>query len=467
MDLRAPPRDEPDKTDTPHQSGVLLLNRKRYAVGLIWLVADADAASDLARQRTKRLSADFFCAREGNTTQQGFGYLRLGHRMGMASAASAAAESLIGEWHGVFVAENGWWYVAVHGDSIAPDGDLLFESEEDAYNAFVQRAESHKWPRSYAPVSWNLTGTDGEIPLDKILDPETPFAYLRPANLTAFFGGARRKKIFLASGGFFILLILGLMSLIAMIGNQTGTGKGPESFPVALDAPDPIKPPPPLPEKDRALKATFVTLNAPLPSGILASCVRDLDAVMRPVPGWDATEAGCDGTQTIVQWKSKSGSLSAIESLREAFPPEARLTYSASGALLVALPHTKLDILTQNFMLLPKADAVLVLERTLTPYGQMQVRYVAPKAPPKTAQRPGAPKPAPGAAAPKNKPPEKPPTLTVSLSGAAPPGRIQSAFDLPGLTLQNVKWDIKTRIWSYQAEMLVESEALNDAAPAR
>lgn len=464
MDLSAPQRlFAKAETDSPG-SGVLVLNKKRYAAGLIWLVAEPDALSDLSRQRIKALGADFSCLREGNTTQQGFGFLRLGHRMGMASAAAAAAETLIGEWQGVFAAENGWWYVAVHGDAIAPDGDILFESEEEAYNTFVQRSETHKWPRSYAPASWNLSNTDGEISLDKILEGETPvFAYLKPANLTAFFGGARRKKIFLASGAFFVLLILGLMALVAMIGNSATSQKGPESFPVALDAPDLIRPPPPLPEKDRALRATFATLNAPLPSGILAACLRDLDVLLRPVPGWEATEAGCNIEQTAVQWKSKSGSLSGIESVRNSFPDDARLAYGTSGALLIALPHTKLDILTQNFMLLPKADAILLIERTLSAFGQLQIRYLAPKTPTKTVQRPGAPKPV----VPKNKPPEKPPTLTVTLSGMAPPSRVQSAFDLPGLTLQNVKWDIKTRTWAYQAEMLVESETPNDAAAGR
>lgn len=472
MTLRAPPREtgqaETIDTDSALKhspSGILFLNKKRYAAGLVWLVADTDTAPDLIKQRTARLGADFCCTREGSTLQQGFGFLRLGHRTGMASAASMAADAVIGEWHGVFAVDNGWWYLAVHGDAIAPDGDQMFESEEEAYNAFLRKTESHKWPRSYAPASWKLPNTNGELALDKLLEGDGTFAYLRATNLTAFFGGARRKKVFLASAAFFVLIVLGLTTLIALVADQTAGKKSPDSFPVALDAPDIIKPPPPLPEKDQALRATFVTLNAPLPSGILAACLRSLDTLVRPVPGWEPSEAGCDTGQAIVQWKQKSGSLQAIESIREDFPEEARLTYSGSGALLAAIPHRKLDILSQNFMVLPKADAILLLERTFSTYGQIQIRYVAPKALPKAAPKPPAnKKPAPAA---KNKPPEKPPVLTMSLSGLSPPARLQSAFDLPGLTLQNVKWDIKTRLWTYQAEMLVESEALNDTAPAR
>lgn len=460
MELRATPF-ELQKKEESALGGVLFLNKRRYAVGLIWLVTDEERGAELLGQRVKKLKADFHCLREGSTNQQGFGFLRLGHRMGMACAASAAADAMIGEWHGIFAADKGWWYLAVHGDAIAPEGDILFHSEEEAYNAFVQKNEAYKWPRSYAPASWNLPETNGEILLEKLLEGEGAFSYLRPTNLSAFFGGARRKRVFLSGAGFFILMLLGLMVLIATISGQASTSKGQEAFPVALDAPDIIKPPPPLPEKDRGLKATFVTVEAPLPSGVLAACARSLDAIVRPIPGWQLSEAACDSTQGIVQWKRTNGSLASVESARETFPEAARLTYGGSGALLVAIPHTKLDMLKQNFMVLPKEDAILLVERAFSSYGQIQLRYVAPKAPPKPIK--GA-----KSKTPLQKPPAgKPPVLTMTLSGNTPPARIESAFDLPGLTLQNVKWNIKSRAWTYQAEILVESEALNDAAPAR
>lgn len=465
MELRATPL-EPSRPPSPSiqeesaPGGVLFLNKKRYAVGLIWLVTDDERNADLLGQRLKKLGADFHCLREGSTNQQGFGFLRLGHRMGMACAASAAADAMIGEWHGVFAADKGWWYLAVHGDAIAPDGDVLFHSEEEAYNAFIQKSEAYKWPRSYAPASWNLPDTHGEISLEKLLENDGVFSYLRAANLNAFFGGARRKKIFLSGAAFFVMVLMGLMALIAAISGQASTSKGQESFPVALDAPDLIKPPPPLPEKDRGLKATFVTVNGPLPSAVLAACARSLDVIVRPIPGWELSEAACDAAQGIVQWKRTTGSLASVEAVRPNFPESARLTYGGSGALLVAIPHTKLDLLTQNFMVLPKEDAILLVERAFSSYGQIQLRYVAPK-PSRTPPRPtrGAKTPLPKA------PPEKPPVLTLTLSGATPPARIESAFDLPGLTLQNVKWNIKSRVWTYQAEILVESETLNNAAP--
>ena len=135
------------------EEGVLLHNGRRFAVGLTWLVADDEIDTKLARERAKKLESDFYALRSTVAVQQGFGFLAMGHRAGMPSAASLASDILVGEWHGVFTADNGWWYTAVHADSIAPDGDIFFFSEEQAFQHFQEQAANYKWPRTYVPES--------------------------------------------------------------------------------------------------------------------------------------------------------------------------------------------------------------------------------------------------------------------------------------------------------------------------
>ena len=155
--------------DEQGASGVIKFYDKKYAVGLTWLTGGEDVGGDLVKSRAKKLEADFYCVRPTIVVQHGFGSLAKGHRSNMPAAAAQAADTLIGEWHGVFTTESGWWYVAVHADAVAPDGDILFESEEDAYNHYIEQSRRSQWPRSYAPETWNLPDTNGDISIEKLL----------------------------------------------------------------------------------------------------------------------------------------------------------------------------------------------------------------------------------------------------------------------------------------------------------
>ncbi len=194
----------------PSGEGILLYDNKRYAVGLNWLIADDEGDTALAKGRAKEFKADFYTMRQGVVTQHGFGYLRKGHRLGQSALASVAADALVGEWHAVFVADNGWWYVAVHSDNIAPDGDILFSSEEAAYNHFMAQGEAFRWPRAYAPESWNVPDATGEIPLSRVIG-EAPPSILKPVNLDAIFSGKRNKN--LAFGAIATIVVLLVVSI--------------------------------------------------------------------------------------------------------------------------------------------------------------------------------------------------------------------------------------------------------------
>lgn len=449
----APPADDAD---------VLLFGKKRYAVGLVWFTADPDLieTTALVKRRSRHLGADFYCTRSTIASQQGYGFLAKGHRMGMASAAALAADALIGEWHGVFAADNGWWYVCVHSDAVAPEGDRFFRSEEEIYNYFIQASENYKWPRSYAPADWNLPNTNGEISLARLLEERGSAAALRPITLDAFFGGAQRKKVVLASSAVFVLLVLAMMSILATV--TSGQPKGREAvIPYALAAPvgDIIKPPPPLPLRKSG--AGDIALQIPPPSQVLKACMTAFDQLMIPLPGWDMLSLSCDGAQASIEWRKVSGSLMILQAGLVKFPRKTVISYTGADKFVAML---KIDPVKSRPSLVTNLDtAVIVLNKQFSDLGNIQVRPVIPKPPPARPAARAAPAGTGGHPKPAIAPvPAEPPYLDFTLVSSLPPTRLSDIFDVAGLKLNNVLWDMQSRSWTYKAQVLFNNEVKNN-----
>lgn len=265
-------------------AGVLVYDNKKYAVGLKWLVAEDDSDVELAIKRAKGFKADFYCMRQNVVVQHGFAFLNMGHRVGLPVLASVVGDVLVGEWHGVFVADNGWWYMAVHADNIAPDGDRLFTSEEEAYNHFISRMEAHRWPRSYAPESWNIQETSGEIPLSKIIGEATPPA-LKPVTLDAIFSGKKNKNLAIAAGAVVLALlgisILGQQLLPSLIPTQAQLPAPNVSVSDILQAP----PKEPVNLEDGSGES-ITSMELVNPGAFIDSCIKGFSNISLPMPGW-------------------------------------------------------------------------------------------------------------------------------------------------------------------------------------
>lgn len=459
MTLRAIPREDHPPAE---EEDILILGKKRYAAGLIWFTADTDLieTNALVKQRARHLGADFYCSRSTIASQQGFGFLAKGHKMGMPSAAAKAADTLIGEWHGVFAADNGWWYVSIHSDAIAPDGDRLFHSEEDAYNHFVQASESYKWPRSYAPEAWNLPGTNGELLLNKLLEGPPPAgSLLRPITLDAFFGGPQRKKVVLASLAIFILLALTMISLLlaASSGSKRVREAG-TAFILSAPIGNIIEPPPALPLRRQDFGD--IALQIPPPDQVLTTCMETLDKLMVPLPGWDMQTSSCDGAQASIEWRKISGSLTILQAALKKFPPDTLVVYTGTDKFIAKLsvPVTKpAPSRIMNF-----DTAILTLNKKFSDLGTLQIKSVAPKAPPSKTPQKSSPSKRKGLVKPVPEAPQPRPYLDMTLISSAPPPSLSSAFDVSGLKLQNVTWDLKARSWTYKAQILFNNEVASN-----
>lgn len=429
--------------------GVLTLYDKKYAVGLTWLTAQDDISGDLVKNRAKTMNADFYCVRPTIVVQHGFGALSKGHRRNMPAAAALAADTLIGEWHGAFETENGWWYVAVHADAVAPDGDILFDSEEDAYNHFLAQNEMKQWPRSYAPGSWNLSDVSAEISVERLLSDD-PTAILKPASPDAFFGGRRNKTVAMIAFLAFLCFLL-----FALVLRQILPSIMPEiaQDPVAvIDASGELAAPPPEPIliENNIWDLSFRNIRLPEPGKVLDLCIGGFSDLAHSFPGWQLSIMRCRGTRVEASWLRTTGSLDGLRAHLDQFPVGVRRSFSGSSAFTANRNLGNLRDIEESIVFMSRAQAIVALNERLGKLGRMVVNEQVPnplqeeidartnnfEAPQLTLQ--------------------DLPVLKINLQTRSAPNMMRNYFDLDGLALHMVEWNVTTGLWSYEASLFLE-----------
>ncbi|MEM6781788.1 MAG: type 4b pilus protein PilO2, partial [Pseudomonadota bacterium] len=410
--------------------GILYLNDKKFAVGLTWLTTDVDANASLLKKRIERLEADYYCVRNTIASQHGFGFITLGHRMNMMAAASIAGDMLVGNWHGIFTADNGWWYLAVHSDNIAPGGDRFFFSEEQAYSYFTEQAGLYNWPRSYAPATWNIEDANPEIPLQKLLEDVTQAPVLKSANLDAIFGGRKRRNFAL------FVTILGFISLFSAAILPTMISKEREKKELAarpeILAPAVIKPPPKV--EDVQLSSFSGTLKLPKPSVILQFCNIGFSKAIEPLPGWTMESVSCnvlqDGkiVQTQAQWRKKVGSFELIKPTLSKFDPNVQVSFNGNDVLqAVHVSKTLQNISFPLQQVLTREEQIRVLYERFGNLGKMELSDVVPP-PPDTNIQTNVTR-----FAGEEEILQRPSYLRMVISTRTPPKILAPYFDVPGL----------------------------------
>ena len=432
-----------------HQEGVLIFNEKKYAVGLTWLTTDGDPSQKLIQERAQKLKADYYCLRTSMVNQQGYGKIEMGHRASMLSAASVAADSLVGEWHGIFAADNGWWYLGVFADAIAPDGDRLFFSEEEAYNFFITRSAEHKWPRSYAPVAWNLPDVTGEIPVEQLLREAQIASPLRALSMDAFFGGRKRRNIAIFAFCVFAFFALSIAIIPLFLSGSYKEHMG-VTLVVRTDAPEVIKPPPPPPVEDASMPTDTAIMRSFVPSSVITTCTKTFESLIHPLPGWHLQTARCNGTTSRANWRRQSGSLDLLQEAVGLFPEDVRPFLSGSDAFEASISVPTRDIDMYNAQMLPRDTAIIIVNARFDRVGVMALRHVV-SSPQRqvVAQRPGG-----LSASPPSAPPEY---LEMKLETSILPSVLAPYFDIPGLRIQNIEWNVQSGKWYYESHIFIKS----------
>ena len=461
--------DEHNKEKAAHSPGVLIYNNKRYAVGLTWLTLDEDAEQGLAKERAKRLKADFYCVRNTVVMQHGFGYIEKGHKMGMNAAGALAADALIGEWHGIFTAENGWWYLAVHADTVEPDGDIFFESEEEAYNHFIEMNQSYSWPRAYAPEDWNLPKTNGEIALNKLFD-DMPSSILKPSSMNAIFGGKRNKEVAIVIAGLCLAVII--FAVIAKNTIPNLIPKPKEAPGLQITAPNELKVPPrEYVKKDESLEASETTITLPMPSKVIDACLEAFADLAQSFPGWNLETMRCRNGMAEARWmRGTTGSLESLQPYLGIFPFGVSQSYSGDNMFLASKVIGNLKEFNVNMTLIERETAIIGLNSRFGKISNINVKDVIPErkqaAATRTAKNDRANKlnrllkNEKEAEAPKLTIGEMP-YLDVDMKFNTPPNLITNYFDIPGLTFDVIEWNIKQQRWAYEARVILKLDRNN------
>jgi hypothetical protein len=190
-------------------AGVVKVGRRIYAVGLFWQPSPSGRVAQAAREAAQQpgQNTDFYCARPASKNvaipQYGLGQSSMGHKAGMPTLAASLANAQPGSWAGAFRLREGTWFVVVRDDLIAPDGDVLFESDDAARDRLLQEVSLGGVQRVYAPDSWSVPGSD-PTPLPLLLQDRVE-CRLQPVRLPtklliygAVAGGVVLLLIFLA-----------------------------------------------------------------------------------------------------------------------------------------------------------------------------------------------------------------------------------------------------------------------------
>lgn len=427
-------------------TGVMIYEGRPYAVGLLWFTVQEDTEKSLLSQRVKKTHADFYTLRAHISQQHGFGWLDKGHRRGMAAAAAMVADQLVGEWHGVFEADNGWWYVQVRSDTVTPNGDRFFTSEEEAFHLFQEEMQKNVWPHTYAPEKWRLADSHiRELSLKNLLDDFTT-STLTPTNVTAMFGSAATRNIVL--GG-----LIAAFALMALIMSFTYLGNLGAQAVVESTAPVRTVQKPKTPPRQ--------PLKIVSPPQFLQQCGQAAEQLYQALPGWMATEFNCRKGTASFAWQQAGGTLRAA---REAGAPHwpANTTINLNNRIMIVT--MKLDDLPTivDPILIGQDRALMYLEQKLQPLGALKLKPVTPVTPPAPARSAfgGAPLPP---------PPPPSPYLEIELLSGFGPEKIASLLTEPGLELEHVQWKLKSAVWQYKLKwthLSAAAAAMQKASPS-
>ncbi|MAS88095.1 MAG: hypothetical protein CMH30_09005 [Micavibrio sp.] len=434
--------------------GIMRYAGQDYAVGLLWLTSEDEEDPKAPRQRAKQVGADFYVIRNTVVNQNGIGYLEQGHKRGLPAAASTAADVMVGEWHGVFVAENGWWYVAVHADAIAPDGDILFDDEEEAYQFFLQKAAGYRWPRAFVPDNWEFEDNAGEVSLNKIFD-EIPNATLQPANLDALFGGRRNKDIAVVLAAILVgILFLGTLTsqILPSLLPQPRQAKQ-----LALGTANELTPPP-RPEVGQQLNPLlrFGDVSLPTPSFVVFACLKGMEDIVLPLPMWTIESIKCDGRIVTVSWNSNGGDLDNIRPYISRFGPGVTHTYDGARLFTATKLLPSLDQYKEQNIPLDRDRAILLVNDRFGDLGQMNVQYRVPDEDKKTASsvRRRA-QSAVTTLITNESETKKPPFLSVELKTSTPPTKAAEYFNIPGLSFEMIEYNLNRQDWTYKTNIIL------------
>ncbi len=321
---------------------VININRKKYAVGLFWQPTGAgyvarSYAKNLAKSIDKKLN--LFTEYRAMI---GLGAKRLGHRVGMESAAAAVTDALTeySSFLAVFSADKFFFLVAVRNGVILED--KIFETEEDARAEYFKLSEIPDWNALFAPSSWGMPRAVERNLSDLISN--TSHSLLKPISMvgTGFFSVLLISLFVITTFYFFnepIQQILNPKPKLEQVDPQ-----------LAAEYEKKVE------EKNKELDEAFNIQKEAVPEPIVLPydylpdpkiraevCYQAMAFLMQPVFGWNQTSIECAETHAFAWFDRSFGTISDFYNYATNLMPGAFVQEESENSLLtrVKLPTVK------------------------------------------------------------------------------------------------------------------------------
>ncbi|HIJ64214.1 MAG TPA: type 4b pilus protein PilO2 [Rhodospirillaceae bacterium] len=277
-------------------AGVIRLGATAMAAGLFWQAAPSPAAA-LREARIlagkDHLDCDLLCLRRHGLPQFGLGRKNAGHRAGMPAVAVALANAVdLGSWLGLFGINRQWLLVMVRKGAILPDGDAVFDDEDVARRAFDAAIDGNGWDGIFAPSVWAVAGAS-TLGLGEILKAPVRDGRLRDGRLRDVAG----RRLWPA-----------LAACLAMGGGAALWWFLQPPAPEIASQDIPRPPPPPW-------------RGTPSPLTVVLACQRAIEATVT-LPGFDIDGVSCDGLESKVSYRRRSGTLAWLPESAVAVSPD-------------------------------------------------------------------------------------------------------------------------------------------------
>ena len=283
-----------NQVDTPLESttqGTVTIRKVKYAVGLIWQpLQDPDNPTPEIREAMETdADSDLYCLRITSTPQYGLAKTSLGHRSGELSLAAMIASALSDKTSvcAVFKVDEGWYFLAVRNDLILSENDVLFETEQEAEDAFYSMMAVPDWDLKIVPAEWNIEGTVFRSIDSIVRDARTK---VRLEEL----GAKKRNQVLLFIGIILVVaFVLIFYSMLTVFTPVIQTEEKIEPIPI----PEIIRPVEPTPEKPKPwekIPDTKVFLNKCWNNAYQLKALN--------IPGWRLGLISCSNAALTTSW---------------------------------------------------------------------------------------------------------------------------------------------------------------------
>lgn len=306
--------------------GTISINGREYAVGLLWQMGSAAARLDkVARSTATQADADLFCVRSGAVPQFGLGWTEEGHQSGLPAGAVGVADQLSGSAVAMFRVDNGFWYVAIHNDAILPEGDILFQDEDEARERLLRDLDTNQYEMVIAPPEFGIALGEAPKPEELLERLDGPaLRMVKPPLRPVLLGGAALVVLCILGGAWYSYSLFQ-----DRLAKERAAALAPLPKLKEVVRPAIIAPPKPL-AADQPWK------DAPAVDGWLTGCVTAAYGIALTGPGWNLDGVECSGTSAQAKWSRRGGTVSWMTEWAKDNLPGGKVSIAGDGRLASA-----------------------------------------------------------------------------------------------------------------------------------